>query len=710
MSIKSNINNSYRNDLDGLRALAVVAVVINHFNKNILESGYLGVDIFFVISGYVITSSLDNKKFEGFILFISSFYQRRIKRLLPALIFYVFPVTLLIWLLDPSAKESLLTGISSIFGVSNLYLYSNSVDYFATTTELNPFTHTWSLALEEQFYLFFPILFWFSNFNSGQLKSKRNFLFILLMLSTLSLLSFIYIYDKNQPAGYFLMPFRFWEIAFGSISYIFYNQKNYFSEKLKKINPSLVVIIIVAIFFSPISFAKISTFSTVFLTSILMFSLRDGTLMSKFLQRKEILFIGKRSYSIYLWHWGVLSLSRWTVGIIWWTVPFQIILIILLSIFSYKYIENPFRNKEIKIGDIGFRSYLIIPFTSLLLIIIIAIQFLLTKYINRGRIYLEGSKKVFINEINPDRSFSPINEIKNTSVNINNCVNPIDVKKALEKCLTKNFDAKNLIAIFGDSISGSLLKLGDAFYQTGKFNVMNISYNAQIFPKIKYINSKQKESFSLIDKSGIYGQKRLVEFALKEINKEIYHNKLILVANDFNLYFYGRRTNSFTFNFYDEDNNSISKRVALEQWLFKLKDFVKEMNKKNINVIVLGSMPSFPNGSKYTCFYRDLLSNYLPLNFNDCVDDVISRRHTIDGLKLKKDILSEGLREISNLNDNFIYFDPTNVLCQEKSECKVYDGEKLISIDGSHYSNNAALKIYDALIKELTKKKFISNF
>ena len=118
MSIKSSINDSYRNDLDGLRALAVVAVVINHFNKNILESGYLGVDIFFVISGYVITSSLDNKKFEGFMLFVSSFYKRRIKRLLPALIFYVFPVSLLIWLLDPSAKASLLTGISSIFGVS----------------------------------------------------------------------------------------------------------------------------------------------------------------------------------------------------------------------------------------------------------------------------------------------------------------------------------------------------------------------------------------------------------------------------------------------------------------------------------------------------------------------------------------------------------------------------------------------------------------
>ena len=188
---KKSEKDIYRDELDGLRAFAVIAVIINHFNKNILESGYLGVDIFFVISGYVITSSLINKRFDKFKIFISSFYIRRIKRLLPALMFYVLPISLLIWILDPAAKESLRTGITSMFGISNLYLFSNAVDYFANSTELNPFTHTWSLSVEEQFYLIFPIIFWLSSFKSNKSKVKRNLLLILLPISTISLIAFI---------------------------------------------------------------------------------------------------------------------------------------------------------------------------------------------------------------------------------------------------------------------------------------------------------------------------------------------------------------------------------------------------------------------------------------------------------------------------------------------------------------------------------------
>jgi peptidoglycan/LPS O-acetylase OafA/YrhL len=156
--LKDNENTSilsskmpYRSEIDGLRALAVVSVIINHFNKKILPSGYLGVDIFFTISGFVITASLTGRPDQKFGDFMVGFYTKRIKRLMPALILYVAILSVIICLFNPSPGEHLQTGITALFGFSNLFLLSNSTDYFATSTELNPFTHTWSLGVEEQF-------------------------------------------------------------------------------------------------------------------------------------------------------------------------------------------------------------------------------------------------------------------------------------------------------------------------------------------------------------------------------------------------------------------------------------------------------------------------------------------------------------------------------------------------------------------------------
>tara|TARA_B100000242_G_C43051668_1_gene491386 strand:+ start:621 stop:2741 length:2121 start_codon:yes stop_codon:yes gene_type:complete len=706
MNNKPVIKERYRSELDGLRALAVVAVIINHFNKNILESGYLGVDIFFVISGYVITSSIINKGFSGFKFFVSSFYTRRIKRLLPALMFYILPISLFIWILDPMPKESFRTGITSMFGISNLYLFSNSVDYFANSTELNPFTHTWSLSVEEQFYLIFPIIFWLCNFKSKESKVKKNLLIILFPISILSLLAFIVTYNLNQPAAYFLMPLRFWEIAFGSISYLIFIQKNSLSDNLKKINPNVIIFLIFIIFFSPLSLAVFSTVLIVFLTCILIFCLTDGTFISKLFKRKEILFIGKRSYSLYLWHWGVLSLSKWTIGITWWTVPIQIILILLLSIISYSYVENPLRHKQFNNGKIQFLNFFGAPF-FLLIILLLNMDLYLTKYIHKARIFFTRDKNIFVNEINPNNNLPKIDEIKNTTVNNTNCRNPYDMQLSFQKCITKNKKANNLIAMFGDSMNGSLLKLGESFYNSGKFNIMNIHYQAQIFPIIKY-STKENKSISFVNKSEIFGQKKYFEYAIKELEKERYSNKIILITNDFNFYFHGRRTNRINLTFYDQENNIISKNDALEKWLATLKDFVEEMNNKKIKVVVIGSMPSFPEASTYTCFYRSILNNYVPLNMRDCIDDVNLRRQKIGEVSINKDIISIGFKKITNLYDNFLYFDPTDILCKDKSACKVYDGEKLISTDGAHFSNNAASELYFELNKQLIKKKFLN--
>ena len=196
-SVSSSKISRYRPEIDGLRAFAVVAVIINHFNKDILPGGYLGVDIFFVISGYVITSSLFGRPSKDFKDFISGFYERRIKRLVPALSVFVLITSIAICLFNPSPGLLLRTGITSLFGLSNLYLLKQSTDYFAQSTELNVFTHTWSLGVEEQFYILFPFLIWLSGFGRNK-NGARNLFLGIGALTIASLVVFLYLYQTNH--------------------------------------------------------------------------------------------------------------------------------------------------------------------------------------------------------------------------------------------------------------------------------------------------------------------------------------------------------------------------------------------------------------------------------------------------------------------------------------------------------------------------------
>ena len=337
--------NYYRPEIDGLRAFAVVAVIINHFNKDFLPNGYLGVDIFFIISGYVITSSLSNKKKTNFIEFISEFYSKRLKRLIPALCFYVLIASLLICLVNPSPLISINTGITSLFGLSNFYLLRLSTDYFSQSAQLNVFTHTWSLAVEEQFYFAFPFILWFSGFTKHNPKGRQILSTIVLFLSIISLIFFVALYKSNQSLSYFLMPTRFWEIGSGCLLFL-YSQKISLNRTVLNFPPIICVLLLILIMLLPISLALPATLLAVIFTLILITSLKEETLTYKLLTKKSVVYLGLISYSLYLWHWGILSISNWTIGIYWWTIPFQIILIALISNISYKYIESPFRKKD----------------------------------------------------------------------------------------------------------------------------------------------------------------------------------------------------------------------------------------------------------------------------------------------------------------------------------------------------------------------------
>ena len=345
---KNNISakSRYRPEIDGLRAFAVIAVIINHFNKEILPNGYLGVDIFFVISGFVITSSLYQRPSKNFKDFISGFYERRIKRLVPALSAFVLITSIAICLFNPAPDTSLKTGLTSLFGLSNLYLFKISTDYFASSTELNVFTHTWSLGVEEQFYILFPFLIWLSGFGRHTKNGTRNLFLTIGALAIASLIGFLYFYPINQSAAYFLMPTRFWEMASGCLLFLGFQKRKSIEQFLEKVPPLLVLILIIGVMYLPIPLATTLTVLVVALSLILIASLKKRTRAYTFFANPKIVYIGLISYSLYLWHWGVLSISRWTIGIHWWSIPFQIALMFGLAIFSYRWIETPFRNKS----------------------------------------------------------------------------------------------------------------------------------------------------------------------------------------------------------------------------------------------------------------------------------------------------------------------------------------------------------------------------
>ncbi|WP_081972563.1 acyltransferase family protein [Leptolyngbya sp. KIOST-1] len=338
------LQSSYRPEIDGLRAIAIVAVIINHFNKEFLPSGFLGVDIFFVISGFVTTNSLITKsKSENSQDFLLIFYSKRIKRLIPSLIAFSLIAGVLACMFDESPATSLWTGISALFGVANLTLFNQSTDYFSAPAELNIFTHTWSLGVETQFYLLFPLLVYMSGVKYQRIEAQKILVSVVGFLSSLSLISFLYFYPINRSASYFLITTRFWEIGLGVLLFFLASKKDFSSHRAAKKLTLISILMIVFAFCLPITLAAFSTVLVAGLTTVLIICLNQKSGLCRILSNSKIAYIGVISYSLYLWHWGILCISRLTIGIHWWSIPIQIGLTVIAATASFRYIESPLR-------------------------------------------------------------------------------------------------------------------------------------------------------------------------------------------------------------------------------------------------------------------------------------------------------------------------------------------------------------------------------
>lgn len=344
---KRQFTQGYRPDVDGLRAIAIAAVIAYHLSNNLLPGGLLGVDMFFVISGYVITVSLISQSHSSFRDLFLGFYCRRIKRLLPALILCVI-VTCLIGALFISPQEdafphSMKAGFFALFGLSNIYLLREATDYFGTSAEFNLFTQTWSLGVEEQFYLVFPALLWISGEASGYPRGRQFLLVALGLLTTLSILSRFWLRDTMPISAFFLMPPRFWELSAGCmIALVTLNA----SDSFFTIAPWLASTLVGTALIFPGALPLYVTPTIVIGTAVLIMTLRPGHLIHRLLTLRWMLLVGLMSYSLYLWHWSILAISRWTIGVHWWLAPLQIGMILGFAALSYFLVERPLRHAK----------------------------------------------------------------------------------------------------------------------------------------------------------------------------------------------------------------------------------------------------------------------------------------------------------------------------------------------------------------------------
>lgn len=343
----------YRAEIDGLRAVAVIPVILFHAGAKYFSGGYVGVDVFFVISGYLITTIILAEKEQGsFSIF--NFYERRARRILPAL-FLVMLVSLpfaWFWLM-PSNMEGFAKSLIAVSTFSSNILFWQETGYWGTANELKPLLHTWSLAVEEQYYVLFPLFLMF------MWKFRRRWIlssFIFVAVTSLLLAQWG---AYNKPHGtFFLLPTRGWELAIGAFIafYFLYRQqlvRNLLTHKIMDETLGLLglaMILYAVVAFTPSTpfpsfYALIPTLGAAF---IIIFS-SSQTLVGRLLGSKIFVGVGLISYSAYLWHQPMLAFAR-NESL---TKPDHLTLIILsllslpLAYLSWRYVEKPFRNKNI---------------------------------------------------------------------------------------------------------------------------------------------------------------------------------------------------------------------------------------------------------------------------------------------------------------------------------------------------------------------------
>ena len=334
----------YRAEIDGLRALAVVPVILFHAGFELFKGGFVGVDVFFVISGYLITTILiediENNRFS-----VVNFYERRARRILPAL-FLVMLVCLpfaWMWMYSSQMKEFSQSLVAVILFASNILFWWES-GYFDAAAEEKPLLHTWSLAVEEQYYVLFPI-FLILAWRFG----KNRVFWMIVVMAAISLLLSEWGWRNKATANFYLAPTRAWELFSGSIAAFVVQKQGVQKNNFLAMSGLAAIIFSIFVFDEATPFPSVYALVPVLGVVLLVLYADTGTLAAKLLSTKVFVSIGLISYSAYLWHQPFFAFAR--IALDGHPSPYLMaalsIVSVALAYLSWRFIEKPFRNPKI---------------------------------------------------------------------------------------------------------------------------------------------------------------------------------------------------------------------------------------------------------------------------------------------------------------------------------------------------------------------------
>ena len=645
------MKNTYRKEIDGLRAFGIIGVIFYHLeifinNNQFLPGGFLGVDVFFVVSGYLITKLLYEEYNLTGSFSLKNFYLRRAKRLLPALMFVVFITNFFAFiLLFPSEyKHYIKSVISSFFFVSNIFFHYSGQNYGENIISEKPLLHTWSLGIEEQFYIFFPI---FLLFVLKFLKNLKSLIFILIIISSFFLC--LKISSTHPSFNFYFLTSRAWELLAGGLV-VFINI--YF----KKINNKLIsefisffglfLIIYSFLIFDDVS-RHPSTFTIFPVLGCFLILLNNSkeNFVKRILSFLPLRGIGLISYSLYLWHYPIFVFGKMTnfIGIDnQYLLPKLILLLVasILSVFTYFYIENTFRRK-LNFKGINF------------FVGIIIIYFLYFSILNTIKIEQKKQFPLIARELNKQTWF--------------------DTKQYFKPCFQRkkyfcsfNNKSKNSVILIGDSIMASL---------QNELKKMLVSRNYQFITMTNagcdFIN------ISLEDDETLF------------CNLNIYKERLQYIKN---------KPNSILI-FHLNYSNEVFKNDYISQ-----KKFISDINDfldNNYKVILIYPIPQM-NVHTSNVLSKKIRNNKKKLdNLFENYENLI--QVDFNEFKEKSNFVSKILDEI---NHNYSFkLNVEDVFCNSivAKKCIAHDEKNLFFIDNNHLSSFSA-KIITQKIDEIISK------
>ena len=655
--IKSNID--YRSDIDGLRAIAVILVILFHSGFTGFSGGFIGVDIFFVISGYLITTiilrKLDKSKFD-----IKEFYIRRIKRIFPSLFIVKFFVLIIVsCIYDPITFEALGKSlISSSLFVSNVYFWKTS-GYFDSNIYMKPLIHTWSLSLEEQFYLFFPI---FLILIYKYYKSKLKIFILIIILISFSMSSFGVVYYPS--ATYYLPITRGWELLIGSIlslKILPIIQNRFKKNIIFLISISLIYLSAYLLTEASIFPGYNAIFPVIGASLIIHNGKNNNSSLQDVLKNRYFVFIGKISYPLYLWNWPIISFYKYIKTTPWtyFDSISSLFFSFILAYLTWVLVENPIKRNHFEKNK---RKYIfIISFSVIVSTMILGLMIVLTRGMP-NRVNTEISE--IVNEVSKDEFWDVQNDWEINNLNHYFKVTPPVVgKQGLDPtyALIGDSHARALVAAFANlsnihkstgymiTMSGTPPLIGTALLSSVNDNGFNENeYNSSI---LKFL-------------------------------KENTNIKTIILAARWGVYINGRwkekREDPGYSIFYDKNQNEIQNKKALELGLASFIDSVIILNKK---IIILTDVPEI--GYDVPSFFW--CSSILPslINFE-------SIRPTIKEYYQREKKANEILEIISNKNGlKLIHIE--NVMYDKNNIAIVKNKNNLLYRDNNHLSKNGSL-------------------